>query len=66
MTDDEYNPENGLMSMPKEWLGHFWNACTEPCDMLIGPCACGAWHHLHEWPHRIRTAVIRRFLQAGD
>lgn len=17
---------------------------NEPCDMLIGPCACGAWH----------------------
>src|SRR3972149_1206950 len=23
---------------------HFFNACTDPCDMYIGPCACGAWH----------------------
>ena len=20
------------------------NACTDPCDMWTGPCACGAWH----------------------
>lgn len=23
-----------------------FNACTDPCDMLAGPCACGAWHDL--------------------
>jgi hypothetical protein len=22
-----------------------YNACNEPCDMWIGPCCCGAWHH---------------------
>lgn len=21
-----------------------YNACTDPCDMWTGPCACGAWH----------------------
>lgn len=21
-----------------------YNACTEPCDMWTGPCACGAFH----------------------
>ena len=21
----------------------------DPCDMLIGPCACGAWHKADEW-----------------
>ena len=21
-----------------------FNACTDPCDMWDGPCACGAWH----------------------
>jgi hypothetical protein len=22
------------------------NACNEPCDVVDGPCACGAWHNL--------------------
>lgn len=21
-----------------------YNACSEPCDMLVGPCVCGAYH----------------------
>lgn len=21
-----------------------YNASSEPCDMWIGPCCCGAWH----------------------
>lgn len=21
-----------------------YNASSDPCDMLIGPCRCGAWH----------------------
>lgn len=23
---------------------HFFNASSDPCDMMDGPCACGAWH----------------------
>ena len=41
--------KNNLMPMPVEWIGQYHNACTNPCDMLCGPCACGAWHHLDEW-----------------
>lgn len=26
------------------WLPSRYNASTDPCDMLEGPCACGAWH----------------------
>jgi len=27
------------------------NACTDPCDFDLGPCACGAWHnHDHLCP----------------
>ena len=33
---------------PEDWP-RFHNACSDPCDMLIGPCACGAWHHLKDW-----------------
>lgn len=28
---------------PEGWP-ELHNACNEPCDMLRGPCACGAWH----------------------
>jgi len=35
--------------MPKKYQNKFHNACTDACDMLIGPCACGAWHHTRDW-----------------
>lgn len=41
--------KNDLLPMPKEWIGKIYNACTVPCDMLYGPCVCGAWHHFDEW-----------------
>jgi hypothetical protein len=36
---------NGLVPWPDDWTAdrHF-NADSQPCDMLVGPCACGAWH----------------------
>ena len=27
------------------------------CDMADGPCACGAWHHLTDWPPEVRAAI---------
>lgn len=54
----DFNPKNNLASMPKKYLGQFYNACTEPCDMLQGPCACGAWHHQEEWPDEIQKEVF--------
>ncbi len=42
-------PDNGLVGMPKDWIGQVHNACTDPCDMICGPCVCGAWHHFDEW-----------------
>ena len=41
--------ENIFLPMPNEWIGQYYNACTEPCDMLVGPCVCGASHHIDEW-----------------
>lgn len=32
---------------PKDWPKHF-NGSSEPCDMLVGPCSCGAWHQSGE------------------
>src|SRR4051812_48128020 len=31
------------------------NASNEPCDMLSGPCCCGAYHSLDEWVIRRRS-----------
>jgi hypothetical protein len=36
--------DNGLVAWPDDWTLRCYNACSEPCDMLIGPCSCGAWH----------------------
>ena len=27
------------------------NASTDRCDVADGPCACGAWHHIVDWPN---------------
>ena len=37
------NPKNGLLAYPDDWVP-MYNGSTEPCDMLVGPCSCGAWH----------------------
>lgn len=33
-----------LKPLPKKLRGKIHNANTDACDMLVGPCACGAWH----------------------
>lgn len=35
---------NGLVAWPQGWTDYHHNASREPCDMLVGPCSCGAWH----------------------
>jgi len=38
------------LTTANDWMGwpddkpKRYNACTDPCDMWTGPCACGAWH----------------------
>ncbi len=32
--DTHFNPKNGMATMPAKWLGQFYNACPDPCDML--------------------------------
>lgn len=47
--------ENGLKPMPSEKIGKYFNGqCPDACDMVEGPCACGAWHHLSQWPKEIQ------------
>lgn len=55
---DCYNKNNGLANMPIEHVGKFYNACTDPCDMLQGPCACGATHKQEEWPDWLQLEVF--------
>lgn len=39
---------NDFVGFPDDWP-EYHNACSDPCDVLQGPCACGAWHKLYEW-----------------
>jgi hypothetical protein len=39
---------NTFVPWPASWTERRYNAGNEPCDMLSGPCACGAWHSLGE------------------
>ena len=42
--------KSGMVPWPDSWIDRHHNACNEPCDMLVGPCACGAWHYeTEEW-----------------
>jgi len=52
-----YNKKNRMASMPEEYLGKFTNG-GEECDMLVGPCACGATHSQEEWPDEIQKEVF--------
>lgn len=38
----------GGLSMPDIFQRNHFNG-KDPCDMLIGPCACGATHSAGEW-----------------
>jgi len=35
------------------------NASTERCDAASGPCSCGAWHKLSDWPKEVQKVVIQ-------
>jgi hypothetical protein len=48
-----------------EQLGALFDALDlhnggQRCDMLDGPCACGAWHHLEDIPGRLERNGWRR------
>ena len=42
MLDYDTDECDGIVPMPEEIV--VYNACNEPCDMLVGPCACGGYH----------------------
>lgn len=38
----------GIVPWPADWTDYHYNASREPCDNLVGPCSCGAWHYENE------------------
>ena len=47
----------GALPWPPTWEPRRYNANTEPCDVLIGPCACGADHTENEdWVQAVLKA----------
>jgi len=41
-----YSGDRNFIVYPKHWPKHYNS--NEPCDMVVGPCACGAWHSKDE------------------
>ena len=45
-----------LRAMP-DGIEMYNGGCSEPCDMLVGPCCCGAWHSLDDWNNAMLDAI---------
>ncbi len=61
--------EKAEFNMPVEMYGCYYNVCTDSCDMIDGPCACGAWHSAKEWIEKlnkklINNSIVSKRLQA--
>lgn len=53
--------------LPQELQGVYHNGqCPDACDMLDGPCACGASHHLEEWPDSVINVVWKQVTSKRD
>lgn len=46
-------PQNALPLIPLPDGLDFRNPWPTQCDMLNGPCSCGAWHRIEDLPERI-------------
>jgi hypothetical protein len=44
--------------VPTDMRGHYYNGqCPDACDMIDGPCACGAWHSAKEWVEKLNRRI---------
>ncbi len=51
---------NSCVAMPTKFIGRFRNGGhPDPCDMIVGPCACGASHHVQDWPEWFMCILLR-------
>jgi hypothetical protein len=48
VTKQQLKRINGRVPWPSNWTDRHYNATNEPCDFLVGPCSCGAWHQEQE------------------
>ncbi len=56
----EQRAGNGIVAMPENLVGEFFNgACPDPCDMIIGPCACGSSHRIRDWPEWLFCILLK-------
>lgn len=46
---------NDFIIMPSSIKAY--NGSSERCDMFVGPCSCGAWHHKDDWGQEIQRIV---------
>jgi len=55
---------NGFVPWPRDWTDYHYNATNEPCDCLLGPCSCGAWHQENEdW---VRAILLKHNAEIID
>ena len=48
-------PNNEFKAWPTEWPMYkqeCFGSWEKRCDMLVGPCSCGAWHHEGEFEYK--------------
>jgi hypothetical protein len=63
-TKQRLRRNNGFVPWPTDWTDRRHNACNDPCDMLVGPCSCGAWHDTNEkW---VRAALSKHDAEIID
>ena len=55
---------NGVVRWPTNWTDRHYNGGREPCDLLVGPCSCGAWHTEQEdW---VRAMLLKHNAEIID
>lgn len=57
---------NELKSWPDDWPQYkqvCYGSWNDRCDMLVGPCACGAWHKDGEF--ELIGGVVYRYGEAA-
>lgn len=62
---DKHEPtKEEIIVYPDHWPKRHYNSCSKPCDVIDGPCVCGAWHCEDEtW---IKSYVSRYGLEKND
>ena len=55
--------DNGCVPWPDDWSDACCNG-GKCCDMLVGPCSCGAWHT--EAEDRVRAMLLKHNARISD